>query len=572
MTWPEALGGRGLSHVDAALVEDVLGYHWLPLSLYLLSYKTIGCALERFASPELKEQTPRPDRARRAHLLPGLLGAWRGERSGVADDARRAARRRCASSAGTRSGRRARGSPTGSTSRCAPTRTSRAIAGSRSSLRRSTRPGSRCAASRCSAAATCARCFSTASRFPAENLVGEVDRGWDVLMHTLDFERITAEKLGGLAWVLDALERRLAETGRLDAAWDRGRARFAASSPPRDFSRCARPTFSTAGSRRARRPRWRSSPAHGSRSGSRVRAIELLGLEGLADGHPSLASRGPHRRSLPRVRRLDDLRRLGRDPADRHRSARVGTAMTLPLEGVRVVEYAQYVAGPLCGVLLADLGADVVKVEPPHGDGYRQVMPIAPERRALLRAAEPGQALGRARPEDRRRDSRRAGGSFDAADVVLHNFPRERAQQVRPRLGGRARCVPGTGRRSRHLVRHVGAARGCARLRPDRAGAGRLTHGARVRAATRCRSARAASRWPISPPASCSRPGSSPRSSAHARPGRGSSSTSRSSPRRWRSSSRISSGSTVRQAATRRLQRIARSSTHARTRSPAVSP
>ena len=29
--------------------------------------------------------------------------------------------------------------------------------------------------------------------------------------------------------------------------------------------------------------------------------------------------------------------------------------MSLPLEGVRVVEYAQYVAGPLCGVLLADL-------------------------------------------------------------------------------------------------------------------------------------------------------------------------------------------------------------------------
>ena len=77
--------------------------------------------------------------------------------------------------------------------------------------------------------------------------------------------------------------------------------------------------------------------------------------------------------------------------------------MSLPLAGVRVVEYAQYVAGPLCGVLLADLGADVVKVEPPAGDGYRHVMPIAPEIGALLRAAESGQALGRARPEERRR-------------------------------------------------------------------------------------------------------------------------------------------------------------------------
>ena len=56
MTWPEELGGRGLSHVDTALVEDVFGYHWLPLSLYLLSYKTIGCALERYAPPELQER------------------------------------------------------------------------------------------------------------------------------------------------------------------------------------------------------------------------------------------------------------------------------------------------------------------------------------------------------------------------------------------------------------------------------------------------------------------------------------------------------------------------------------
>ena len=56
MTWPEELGGRGLTHVDTALVEDVFGYHWLPLSLYLLSYKTIGSALERFASPALKER------------------------------------------------------------------------------------------------------------------------------------------------------------------------------------------------------------------------------------------------------------------------------------------------------------------------------------------------------------------------------------------------------------------------------------------------------------------------------------------------------------------------------------
>ena len=51
--------------------------------------------------------------------------------------------------------------------------------------------------------------------------------------------------------------------------------------------------------------------------------------------------------------------------------------MSLPLEGIRVVEVAQYVAGPLTGSLLAELGAEVIKVEPPGGDAYRRVMPVA---------------------------------------------------------------------------------------------------------------------------------------------------------------------------------------------------
>lgn len=49
----------------------------------------------------------------------------------------------------------------------------------------------------------------------------------------------------------------------------------------------------------------------------------------------------------------------------------------LPLAGVRVLELAQMVAGPSAGLLLADYGADVIKVEPPHGDGSRQLRSIA---------------------------------------------------------------------------------------------------------------------------------------------------------------------------------------------------
>jgi len=52
-------------------------------------------------------------------------------------------------------------------------------------------------------------------------------------------------------------------------------------------------------------------------------------------------------------------------------------ATGLPLSGVRVVELAHVAAGPFTGMLLADLGADVVKVEPPAGDQMRAWPPFA---------------------------------------------------------------------------------------------------------------------------------------------------------------------------------------------------
>ena len=47
-----------------------------------------------------------------------------------------------------------------------------------------------------------------------------------------------------------------------------------------------------------------------------------------------------------------------------------------PLCGVKVVEFCSVAAGPFCGQLLADMGAEVVKVEPPEGDALRQWPPI----------------------------------------------------------------------------------------------------------------------------------------------------------------------------------------------------
>jgi crotonobetainyl-CoA:carnitine CoA-transferase CaiB-like acyl-CoA transferase len=50
--------------------------------------------------------------------------------------------------------------------------------------------------------------------------------------------------------------------------------------------------------------------------------------------------------------------------------------MAKPLAGIKVIELANFIAGPLCGTLLADMGADVIKVESPKGDMSRATPPI----------------------------------------------------------------------------------------------------------------------------------------------------------------------------------------------------
>jgi CoA:oxalate CoA-transferase len=49
--------------------------------------------------------------------------------------------------------------------------------------------------------------------------------------------------------------------------------------------------------------------------------------------------------------------------------------MNRPLEGVRVIEVGHMLMGPYCGLLLADLGAEVIKIEPPGGDIARSISP-----------------------------------------------------------------------------------------------------------------------------------------------------------------------------------------------------
>jgi len=46
-----------------------------------------------------------------------------------------------------------------------------------------------------------------------------------------------------------------------------------------------------------------------------------------------------------------------------------------PLAGMKVIELAHIMAGPVCGLMLADMGADVIKVEKPDGDDSRRFLP-----------------------------------------------------------------------------------------------------------------------------------------------------------------------------------------------------
>jgi crotonobetainyl-CoA:carnitine CoA-transferase CaiB-like acyl-CoA transferase len=93
----------------------------------------------------------------------------------------------------------------------------------------------------------------------------------------------------------------------------------------------------------------------------------------------------------------------------------------LPLSAVRVVEFCQVAAGPFCGMLLADMGADVIKIESPDGDGLRQWPPITggySENFASLNRNKRSVVLDLKRPEE----LAVARALALSADVLVENF------------------------------------------------------------------------------------------------------------------------------------------------------
>ena len=91
---------------------------------------------------------------------------------------------------------------------------------------------------------------------------------------------------------------------------------------------------------------------------------------------------------------------------------------TLPLAGIRVIEFTHMVMGPTCGMILADLGAEVIKVEPPGGDKTRTLPGLGIGFFRSFNRNKKSVVLDITTEEGRATAAELAAGS----DVVLENF------------------------------------------------------------------------------------------------------------------------------------------------------
>lgn len=110
---------------------------------------------------------------------------------------------------------------------------------------------------------------------------------------------------------------------------------------------------------------------------------------------------------------------LGGNGRDGRRDA--DTVHPGPLAGVRVLEFSEIIAAPFCGMLLSDMGADVIKVEPPGGEPWRDYQPLGlRESRGYisLNRGKRAIALDLQRPEGQAIAHKLA----QRADVVIVNY------------------------------------------------------------------------------------------------------------------------------------------------------
>ncbi len=95
-----------------------------------------------------------------------------------------------------------------------------------------------------------------------------------------------------------------------------------------------------------------------------------------------------------------------------------------PLDGFRVLDFTQNVAGPLAGQILADLGAEVVKIEAPGGEQSRRLTSVLPGRPPLATYFLPNNRGKKSVAVDLTDDAARLQilRLADTADVVLEGF------------------------------------------------------------------------------------------------------------------------------------------------------
>jgi crotonobetainyl-CoA:carnitine CoA-transferase CaiB-like acyl-CoA transferase len=104
--------------------------------------------------------------------------------------------------------------------------------------------------------------------------------------------------------------------------------------------------------------------------------------------------------------------------------------MSKVLEGIRVLDFGRYIAGPFCATLLADLGADVIRIERVQGSEDRYLSPVTPQGDGALFMQtgrnKRGMTLNPMHPEGREIVSRLVA----TADVVVANLPPDTLQAM----------------------------------------------------------------------------------------------------------------------------------------------
>jgi 3-oxocholest-4-en-26-oyl-CoA dehydrogenase alpha subunit len=210
--WPVEFGGGGLDPLITFAVEEQMGYHWLPMSSYLLSVKTIGNALLQYATAQMCAAFIPRIASGELIFCQGFsepeagtdLGSLRTTAVHDGDRFMVNGRKIWTSSAehadwvylAVRTG--------------TPESRHRGLSVFLVDINT---PGIVVDVHQTLGGGTIGELTLTDVAVPADQVVGEIDGGWQILMGTLDYERVTSEKVGVMLRLLDELEPLVTDRG-----------------------------------------------------------------------------------------------------------------------------------------------------------------------------------------------------------------------------------------------------------------------------------------------------------------------------------------------------------------------